>query len=35
MHTLHERIDPRSLELGCRQLEALITVVAGPTRTFI
>jgi tripeptide aminopeptidase len=35
MHTLHERIDLRSLELGCRQLQALITVVAGPDGTSI
>ena len=35
MHTLNERIDLRSLALGCRQVEALITAVAGPVRTFI
>jgi tripeptide aminopeptidase len=29
MHTLHERIDLGSLELGCRQLRALITTLAG------
>lgn len=27
MHTLHERIDLRSLELGCRQLDALIRAI--------
>jgi tripeptide aminopeptidase len=35
MHTLHERIDLGSLELGCRQLAALIAAVAEPARTYI
>ncbi len=29
MHTVNERIDARSLVLGCRQLEALIPALAG------
>jgi acetylornithine deacetylase/succinyl-diaminopimelate desuccinylase-like protein len=30
MHTVHERIDLESIGLGCRQLEAVITALAGP-----